>query len=317
MAIQHSDLTGALLHEPKGSSASGSSLTAFDSAANAYLMVTGNTSDLFRINTSDYEIVYNSPGNRFSQRFVVANSDAEGWLVEASDGTNLMYVNTSDSAIYLGDTAQGYDVVLSGISTARFVNRSSAPLLGNTLWATDGELHWRTGSVQITRDGRVNLVTSTDTIDIGIGDAGVTLYSDSPYGTDTDPAILLATTATASRGEYFENASVEVTAATTTTVWGKNVPNNHDAIRVEVRGVANDGSDAAAYGKVAAFRRDGAGTLTQIGSTQDLHTDIEGDATWDLAIDNSGTDIRVRATPDGTNNTTFTVSVRYQYNNDT
>lgn len=63
-----------------------------------------------------------------------------------------------------------------------------------------------------------------------------------------------------------------------------------------VQGLKTDFSAAGAYVRRALFRVNGSGTVTQVGSTQTIGTDIEDTSTWDTTVDTSGGAIRVRVT---------------------
>lgn len=56
-----------------------------------------------------------------------------------------------------------------------------------------------------------------------------------------------------------------------------------------------DYTEVGDYWLEAAFRNTG-GTVSAVGSVRSIHTANETTAAWDVTIDSSGTDIRVRAT---------------------
>jgi hypothetical protein len=64
-----------------------------------------------------------------------------------------------------------------------------------------------------------------------------------------------------------------------------------------------DFDEVAGYERIATFKNDG-GTLTLVGSVTSVHT-AESTAGWDVTLDASGTDIRVRVTGAADTNVTW------------
>lgn len=91
---------------------------------------------------------------------------------------------------------------------------------------------------------------------------------------------------------------VNTTDATVTTI-ASFTPKPNRVIWVEAKVIASqttDFTEGATYWRQAAFRVSSAGAVTQIGSTRTVATDNEVTAGWDVAIDTSGGDIRIRGT---------------------
>lgn len=94
-------------------------------------------------------------------------------------------------------------------------------------------------------------------------------------------------------GEAIQTTDATVTSIATFTT----APSKGYLVRASVVALnVTDLTQGAGYQRLAAFRTSAAGVLTQIGATSTTPSPIEDNAAWDVTIDASGTDIRVRAT---------------------
>lgn len=93
-----------------------------------------------------------------------------------------------------------------------------------------------------------------------------------------------------------QSAKVTTTDATATLLYSYAIPTNSAGrILVTIVGRKSDGSDRAAYTKLASFYR-ATGDAAQGGSTETIGTDYESDSSWDVAVDVSSNVLRVRVT---------------------
>jgi hypothetical protein len=93
-----------------------------------------------------------------------------------------------------------------------------------------------------------------------------------------------------------QTAKVTTTDATATLIYSYAIPTNcAGRILVTITGRKSDGSDRAAYTKLASFYR-ASSAGAQGGSTETIGTDYESDSSWDVAVDVSSSVLRVRVT---------------------
>jgi hypothetical protein len=126
---------------------------------------------------------------------------------------------------------------------------------------------------------------TTAVVDFGAATGAVTIAGQS-YTTTVDAKGTLVTK---------EPVNVGTTDATVTTLDSFTLASNTAVTwSVTVTAVKSGMTQAAGYSRTATFRNN-AGTVTQVGATQDGYT-VEDDAAWDVTIDNSTTTIRCRVT---------------------
>ena len=116
-------------------------------------------------------------------------------------------------------------------------------------------------------------------------------------------------------GHSIETATVATTNNTVTTVWSKTLADNTvyelDITLVGRRtNPASAGtSEYAVYRRRAVYTRDGAGGATLVGSVETIATDRESTSGYDITVDTSTNDVRVRATGATSHNVTWTCTV--------
>lgn len=117
-------------------------------------------------------------------------------------------------------------------------------------------------------------------------------------------------------GHSVETATVNTTNNTVTTVWSKTLADNTVyELDVTLLGrrtnpAAAGTSEYAVYRRRVVYTRDNAGAATIVGTAETIGTDRESTAGYDITIDASTNDVRVRATGATSHNVTWTATVR-------
>jgi len=95
---------------------------------------------------------------------------------------------------------------------------------------------------------------------------------------------------------FHESAEVQTTDATVTTLTSLTLEDeNVYHVKVKATAVQSDGANRASYEKIITVFRTAAGSATIQGAITIIH-EIESNASWDLTLDVSGNDLRVRVT---------------------
>lgn len=119
-------------------------------------------------------------------------------------------------------------------------------------------------------------------------------------------------TESADRGYHRVSGNIKTTSATVTTILTLTLSSS-TAYLLTIRVVGNQsgGSNRASYVRRATAYRATAGVATLQGSVETLGTDVESNAAWDVTVDVTGNDLRVRATGVAATNINWTAVVEW------